>query len=457
MSGYDYKVAVVGGGTGGYECAIRCAQLGMSTVLIEKNVLGGTCLNIGCIPTKYFVHSAELARAMRTARRQGIDAGEPVIDMRKLVRNKDRTVSQLVDGVAYLLKKNGVTVMGGEAEFLGDHELTVGGERVSFENLVVATGSSSSYPPVPGIDQPGIMTSTELLSIDHVPESLAIVGGGVIGCELACVFNQFGTRVTIIGRRNHLIPGIDGDVADTLAFSLKSQGITVLTGAAVKGISKRGELFAVAADTASGEIEVVSAEVMVSAGRTGNCRGLEPLGLEMTKSYVNVDGHLRTNKPNIYAIGDITGKIQLAHVASAQGIAAAENIAGIPSGVDYGLVPSCIFTMPEIGTIGYTEERAAGEGIEVTVGKFPMAASGRARTMGQTEGFTKVVCEKESGRVIGASVIGPNATEIIGELTYIVTHGGTLRDITGTIHGHPTISETIMEAAHVALGEPISI
>lgn len=453
----DYNVAIVGGGTGGYEAAIRCAQLGMSTVLIEKDKLGGTCLNIGCIPTKYFVNSAELARRMRTARKQGIDAGEPVIDMKKLVRNKDRTVSQLVSGVAYLMQKNGIQVIHGKAAFVDEHQLSVNGQSLSFDSLILATGSSASLPPVPGAELEGIMSSTELLSIDHVPQSLAIVGGGVIGCELACVFNQFGTSVTVLGRRDHLIPGIDRDVADTLAVSLRSQGIKVLTGAAVSGIYRSDGGFTVTAETAEGRIEAKAAEVMISAGRRGNSQGLEPLGLTLNKSYVNIDEHMRTNKPHIYAIGDVTGKLLLAHVASAQGIAAAECIAGMDSRVDYSLAPSCIFTMPEIGAVGCTEERAAKEGIEVTIGKFPMSACGRARTMGEADGFTKLVCEKESGRVIGASVIGPHATEIIGELGYIISTGGTLKDIKRTIHGHPTITETIKEAAHAALGEPISI
>ncbi len=453
----DYDVAIVGAGTGGYEAAIRCAQLGLRTVIIEKNKLGGTCLNIGCIPTKYFVNGAELAKHMRTARKQGIDAGEPVIDMKKLVRNKDKTVNQLVSGVAYLMEKNGVKVIRGEAKFLGEHELSVNGESVSFDNLIIAVGSSPNLPPVPGAQLEDIMGSTELLSIDHVPESLAIVGGGVIGCELACVFNQFGSKVTVIGRRDHLIPGIDRDVADTLAVSMRSQGIDIITGAAVTGIAKKDGVFTVTADTAAGQIEHEAAEVMISAGRRGNIEGLEPLGLELNRSYITVDGHMRTSKPHIYAIGDVTGKIQLAHVASAQGIAAAENIAGMDSTVDYSLVPSCIFTMPEIGAIGCTEERAVKEGLDFGVGKFPMAACGRARTIGETDGFTKLVFDKSTGRVLGAAVIGPHATEIIGELGYIVTTGGTLKDIKRTIHGHPTVTETIKEAAHVALGEPISI
>ena len=452
-----YQVAIVGGGTGGYEAAIRCAQLGFSTVLVEKNKLGGTCLNIGCIPTKYLAHSAELAHEMKTCRKQGIDAGEPVIDIKKLIKYKDRVVSQLVAGVAHLMSKNGVTVLNGEAKFVDEHRLTVNGETVEFDNLIIATGSSPAVPPVPGMELPGIMSSTELLSIDHIPESMAIVGGGVIGCELACVFNEFGTKVSIIGRRDHLIPNIDMDVAENLGFAMKGAGVNVITGAAVKAVEKVGDMFVVKADTKDGEIAVKAKELMVSAGRRGNCEGLEPLGLTMNKSYVVIDEHMRTNKPHIYAIGDITGKIQLAHVASAQGFAAAENIAGMDSTVNYNAIPSCIYTLPEVGSVGYTEEKAQKEGIEYVIGKFPMAACGRARTMGATEGFTKIISEKATGKVIGAAIVGPFATEVLGELGYIVSTGGTLEDIKHTVHGHPTVTETVMEAAHIALGEPISI
>ena len=452
-----FDVAVVGGGTGGYECAIRCAQLGLKTVLVEKNKLGGTCLNIGCIPTKFFVHSAELTKKMRLARKQGIDAGEPVINIGKLTRNKDRIVSQLVAGVDYLLQQNGVTVIKGEAEFIDSKKLSVNGTQIGFKDLIIATGSSGAMPPVPGMDLEGIMTSTELLSIGHIPQSLVIVGGGVIGCELACVFNEFGTKVTIVGRRDHLIPGIDLDVAESLAYSMMSSGIKVITGAAVSGVSKRNGNFVVTADTKDGAIEVEAAEIMISAGRHGNCEGLESLGLKMTKSYVDIDEHMRTSKKHIYAIGDITGKIQLAHVASAQGIAAAENIAGIDSTVDYNCIPSCIYTIPEVASVGYTEEKAAKEGIDFASAKFPMAACGRAKTMNETEGFTKLIWEKETHRVIGAAVVGPHATEVIGELGYVVSVGGTLESIKHTVHGHPTINETVLEAAHLALGEPISI
>lgn len=453
----DYNVVVVGGGTGGYEAAIRCTQLGLSTALVEKDKLGGTCLNIGCIPTKAFAHSADLLKRLKTSRKLGIDAGEPVIDMQKLVRNKDKIVRTLVSGVGYLMQKHNIEVLNGEAVFVSDHEISVNGRAVSFDYLIIATGSSSSLPPVPGMELSGIMTSTEILSADHVPESLTIVGGGVIGCEIACIFNEFGSKVTVVGRRDHLLPGVDSDVAETLAYAMTCAGIGIITGAAVKGVEKRDGLFVVRADAADGPIEAASAELLVSAGRVGNSRGLEALGIELDKSYVRIDEHMRTNKPNIYAIGDITGKVQLAHVAAAQGIAAAENIAGGNSVINYDAIPSCIFTAPEVAAVGITEDRAKKEGRDCVIGKFPMRANGRAMTLYDTDGFTKLVCERSSGRILGASVIGAHATEIIGELCYAVTNGGTLESIRSTIHGHPTISETIREAAHAALGESIQI
>lgn len=452
-----YNTVIVGGGTGGYEAAIRCSQLGMSTALVEKNKMGGTCLNIGCIPTKAFAHSSDVLRNLKISRKLGIDSGELHIDIAKLVRNKDKIVKNLVAGVEYLMKKNNIAVYRGEAVFLNKHELAVNGEKLAFDNLIIATGSSGNMPPVTGMDLDGIMTSTEILSIDHIPESLLIIGGGVIGCEIACIFQEFGSKVTIVGRRDHLLPGIDRDVAETLAYTMTCAGIRVITGAAVKGVEKKNGVFCVKADTAQGEISASASELMVSAGRVGNSQGLKPLDLEMNKTYIRVDEHMRTNIPNIFAVGDITGKFQLAHVAAAQGIAAAENIAGLDSVINYNAIPSCIFTAPEVASVGITEERAKTEQIPVTIGKFPMAANGRAMTMYETDGFTKLVCKKDTGKVIGASVIGAHATEVIGELTYIVTVGGTLDDIKKTVHGHPTIYETIHEAAHVALGESMQI
>lgn len=454
---FDYDVVVVGGGPGGYEAAIRCSQLGKKTAIIEKDKLGGTCLNVGCIPTKTLVHNAEIIRSLKTAKRIGIDAGAAEVNIKNTIKNKNKVVSQLVGGVGYLMQKNNIKVYQGEAVFVNDNEITVDGESLSFEYLIIAIGSSNNIPPIPGLDSEGIMTSTEVLDIDHIPETLTIIGGGVIGCEIACVFSAFGSKVTVIEMMDHIVPNMDSEVSDTLKQCMESDKIKVLTGTRVNEVVKTENGYMVKASAKAENIEVETTDLMVSIGRRGNCEGLEPLGLKMDRTYICIDEHMKTNKENIYAIGDITGKIQLAHAASAQGIAAAENIAGGASSVDYGCIPSCIFTNPEISSVGITEDEARKQGLDIVTGQFPMMACGRAKTVGAKDGFTKLVADKTTGRVLGGSIVGPNASELIGEITYIVRSGGTLEDVKKTVHAHPTINETIMEAAHVALGEPISI
>ena len=452
-----FDLIIVGGGPGGYEAAIRGSQLGLNVALIEKDKMGGTCLNRGCIPTKAFVHSADFLRNLKISRKLGIDTGELNIDIPKLVYNKDKIVRSLVSGVEYLMKKNKVTVFHCEAEFLDSGEVRAGEEVLSFDDLIIATGSSAAMPPVPGIETEGVMTATEILNIDHLPKELTIIGGGVIGCELACVFNEFGSRVTIVEMLDRLLPMIDSDVSDVLTYAMNTEGIRIVTGASVSSIQKSNGLFTVNAMTKDGGKSFTSDELLVAAGRKANTKGLECLGLRMEKGYICIDEHMHTNVPHIYAIGDVTGGLQLAHVASAQGAAAAENICGHNVVLDYSTIPNCIFTVPEIAVVGMTEEHAKKEGIDYSIGKFPMRASGRAMTLYETDGFTKLICEKTGGKVLGAEIIGPNATEMIGELAYIIRTGGTAEDIHQTIHAHPTVSETIREAAGIIIGKPMSI
>ena len=452
-----FDLLIVGGGPGGYEAAIRGAQLGLDVALIEKDKMGGTCLNRGCIPTKAFVHSADFLRNLKISRKLGIDTGELNLDIAKLVFNKDKIVRSLVSGVEYLMKKNKVTVFRSEAEFLDSRQVRAGEEILDFDDLIIATGSSAVMPPISGIGAEGVMTATEILNIDHLPKELTIIGGGVIGCELACVFNEFGSHVTVVEMLDRLLPAVDSDIADVLTYAMNTEGIQVVTGASISSIEKSGGLFRINAMTKEGSRTFTSDELLVAAGRKGNTKGLERLGLRMEKGYICIDEHMRTNVPHVYAIGDVTGGLQLAHVASAQGAAAAENICGHDAVINYDAVPNCIFTVPEIAAVGMTEERAKQTGISYTVGKFPMRASGRAMTLYETDGFTKLICEKESGRLLGAEIIGPNATEMICELAYAVRTKGTAEDLHQTIHPHPTVSETIREAAGIVVGKPMSI
>lgn len=454
MSVYD--VAIIGAGPGGYVAAIRCAQLGMSTVIIEKDKIGGTCLNVGCIPMKALVHNAEIIHDIKSAKKRGIVVDAPQVNIKDTMKMKNRVVSQLTGGVEMLLKGNKVTVLHGEAVVKSEHSIMVGDQEISCENLIIATGSSNAVPPIPGLKDEGILTSTELLEIDHIPETLCIIGGGVIGCELATAFSAFGTRVTIVEMMPRLVPNMDKEVSEILRASLGSERVSVKVNSKVTEVCREEDKYIVKVSGESDESIEVD-KVLVSIGRKGNSEGLECLGLEIERGYIKTDEHMRTNIANVYAIGDITGTILLAHVASTQGIVAAESIAKLPAEMKYDCVPSCIYTIPEIGAVGLTEEAAIAAGYDIVVGNFPMAACGRAKAMGELTGFTKIVAEKSSGKVLGACIVGPSATEIIGELVYVIRTGGTLEDIKHTIHAHPTITETILEAAHVALGEPIHI
>jgi dihydrolipoamide dehydrogenase len=453
-----YDVAVIGAGPGGYVAAIRSAQLGLKTAIIEKNKVGGTCLNVGCIPTKALVKNAELLHEIRHAGGRGLMIPEPEIDMPGTVKMKNGIVNQLAGGVQMLLKANGVEIIKGEAEVLPGSRLSVAGGEISFSDLIIATGSSNFAPPIPGLDSPGILASTEILDLDHVPESLAIIGGGVIGCEFATVFSSFGTKVTVIEMMQDIVPMMDRDISDTLKKSLKADGINILTNCKVDEVRKERNGYQVRI-TGGREETIEVSDVLVSVGRSANLKGLEALGLDMDlgNKYIKINDRLETSTEHVYAIGDVTGKMMLAHVASAQGIAAAENIAGKQTLMSYDVVPSCVYTIPEIGSVGLTEEKAGEMYGELLVGKFPMAACGKALVMGETTGFTKLIADRKSEKVLGCHIIGPNATELIGQVASVMKKGGTLTDIRETIHAHPTVSETILEAAHLALGEPIHI
>ena len=451
----QYNVAIIGGGPGGYVAAIRSAQLGLKTVLIEEFKVGGTCLNIGCIPTKTLVKNAEILHDLKRAKERGIEVSQPKVNMPKAVRMKDMVVNQLTGGVQFLLQKNGVTIINARARVVSDHALTAGGEEITFDNLIIATGSSNFIPPVPGMDDKDILTSTELLDIDHVPESLTIIGGGVIGCEFASIFNEFGCKVTIVEMMADIVPNMDRDISSALAFSMNQEGIAVKTGCKVTEVRKTGDSFDIIMEE-GGEIKSVhSEEVLVSVGRKANTAGIESLELEYEKGYIKTDHHMRTSKEHIYAIGDVTGRIQLAHVASAQGVTAAENIAGKDSAMSYDLVPSCIFTIPEIGSVGMTEEQARKEGIQVIAKKFPYSACGKALAMGAPDGFVKIIADGETNKLLGCHIIGHTAAELISEAAAVMHFDGTVEDIDKTIHAHPTLSETVSEAALLALGRPI--
>lgn len=455
-----YDIVVLGGGPGGYVAAIRAAQLGAKVALIEKTSVGGTCLNVGCIPTKTMVKGAEIIHNIKSAGRKGIKVGEAQVDMAQVVQNKNSVVKQLVGGVTGILKSNNVKIYSGKGHVNKNKTVDIldgtdKGQVISYGKLIIATGSTPLVPPIPGLDLPGIMTSTEILDIEEVPKELVIIGGGVIGCEFATIFSTFGSKVTIVEMQENLLPNLDKEVAQTLKKSFQKSSVEVHTSAKVEKVEKKDGKYTV---HISGDksIEIEADKVLVSIGRKTCLEGLEDLGLDMDR-VVKVDDYLKTSIEDVYAIGDVTGKFQLAHVASAQGIKAAENAMGGSEKMNYNIVPSCIFTIPEIGCVGLTEEEARKKYGDIRVGKFPMSASGKALAMGETEGFVKVIADKKYGEILGVHIIGASATEVIAEAVAVMKLEGTLEELINTIHAHPTIAETIMEAAHCALGEPIHL
>jgi len=447
----EFDVAVTGGGPGGYVAAIRAAQLGQSVCLIEKDQLGGTCLNRGCIPTKALVASMQALAMARRLAEFGVEAGEVRAHFDKMVARKNQVVSRLRAGIGFLLKKNKVTLIAGTGRLAGTGRVEVqakdGPAEVKARNMIIATGSKPMVFPSFGYDGRTIITSDEALDFQDVPERLLIVGGGVIGCEFAFIFSSLGSRVTVVDIMPTVLPMEDPDSAAAVAASLKKRDVEVRTGVKIEDISADGDGAVATLDT--GE-RLAASRVLLSVGRRPNSEGmgLEGAGVEMGKrGEVMVNDRMGTNVPGIYAIGDVVGKVMLAHVASAQGLVAAHNIAGAERRMSYGAVPSAIFTSPEVASVGLNERQAKEEGLDVRVGKFPFTASGKALAMGEAEGFVKVIADGSTDRILGIHIVGPHATELIPEPTAAVRMKMTVGEFAKTIHAHPTLAEGLGEAA----------
>jgi len=455
-----YNIVVIGAGPGGYVAAVRAAQLGAKVAVIEKDEVGGTCLNRGCIPTKTLAYGAELLNNIRRASEFGIATGEVKVDFSRLVERKNKVVSQLVMGVNYLIKKNKIDLIKGTARLQAPGKVRVtlaDGEKaiLTTENIIIATGTEPALMPALGYDGKLVLTSNEALNITGVPEKMLVIGGGVIGCEFASIFNALGAKVTVLEVMPSILPAVDQEVAKTMQGLLKRQGITVKTKANILEVKKSAGT--VTAVLESGE-EVTAGRALVSIGRTMNSRGLglEEAGVALgRRGEVIVNGKLETGVTGIYAIGDVTGKIQLAHVASAQGLVAVDNILGRPREMDYRAIPNCIFTSPEAAGVGLTTQEAQEKGIDVITGKFSFIASGKAKAMGETSGFVKIVADPESDRVLGVHIAGPHATDLIAEAVLAVKMSVTVKQLTETMHAHPTLSEAVLEAAEAVHGMSI--
>ncbi|WP_373483634.1 dihydrolipoyl dehydrogenase [Acetobacterium sp.] len=444
-----YDVAVLGGGPGGYEAAIRCSQYGLKTVLIEARELGGTCLNRGCIPTKALLHGAEFYDEAKSAQEFGVLFDNLAFDYQKLAVYKEKIVSRLRKGIEGLEKAHGVTIIKGFGALKNANEIAVNGETVVADHIILATGSSPFLPPIPGVDNKSVMTSDEVLEMKQCPESLVIIGGGIIGIEFATLYASLGKKVTVLEMQPDILKGIDKEIVKELSQILKRKGVQIIAGAKVTGIEEAEEI-TVNYEKDGQPSSAAGACCIVSVGRKAQIDqiGLDAVGIKRHGGFVEVDAYLRTNIPNIYAIGDITGKIQLAHVATKQGMVAAANISGKQQRMKYEVVPSCLYSNPEIAWIGLSEEEAIKAGKHIKIGRYGVGGNGKSSVMGHSKGLIKLVCDHATGEVYGAQIMAPRATDMIGEIAVIMECEGTIEELSDAIHPHPTVCEIIVEAAH---------
>ena len=464
-----YQLIIIGGGPGGYTAAIRGAQLGLRTALVEERELGGTCLNRGCIPTKALLHSAELYRAAKDDFSQlGIQLSGLDYDGEQLYARKEQVVTNLRDGVAQLIKANRVDFYAGHGQILGQGRVLVQpkegeAQELETDNILIASGSVPVCPPIPGIESPGVVSSDQLLEGSGVlvegklPQRLTIIGGGVIGCEFAGVFSALGSSVTIVEFLDRLVPTVDKDISQNLAMIMKKRGVSVHTSSKVTAIEPSAEGLVCRFEGKKGEEQAVSDLILVSTGRRANTAGLLAEGVELNteRGLILVDEQFRTSMPGVYAIGDVIGGIQLAHKAEAEGQAAVAIIAGEKPETRLDLIPSCIYTDPEIACVGLTEAAAKEQGRAVKIGKFMMAANGKTQIAMSERGFIKLVFDEESEALLGAAMMCCRATDMLSELTTAISQGLTIHQLAAVVRPHPTFNEAVTEAVEAALGRSI--
>ena len=442
-------VVVIGGGPGGYVAAIHAAHLGAQVALIEKDRLGGTCLNRGCIPTKALVRSAEIFRETKRADEFGLEIGSVKANLPRIIARKRKVVDTLVSGVEQLIKANKVSLHHGIGRLVSPRLVKVNTTELAAGKIIVATGSESALLPIEGLDLAGVLTTDDILELEELPESLVVIGGSHVGVEFASIFNALGTKVTIVKRRPLLLEPVDQEIGRRFAQLLSKQGIRVITGAAVKAIVRDKALLRVIWDTSGGEEGIHGQIVLMATGRRPYSKevGCSEIGLKMEEGAISVNEHLETNIEGVYAIGDVLGRHMLAHVASYEGEVAVENALGRRRQADYRAVPTCIFTYPEIAGVGITEQDARNSNIPHKVSKFPFAACGRAVTMGETIGMVKMISDASDGKVVGVHIMGSHASDLIAEGALAVQLGATARDLARTIHAHPTLPEAVHETA----------
>jgi len=452
------KIIIIGAGPGGYETAVLAAKRGVEVVLVEAGHVGGTCLNEGCIPTKSFCRNAEMLDGLREAESFGITGLDFKFDFKSVVSRKNSVVEQLRGGVEGLLGHKNITLVRGKASFKDTHTVSVipnGSEETpqeySADYIIIATGSTSASLPVPGADLPGVMTSREILDVEDAPQRLCVIGGGVIGLEFASVFRSFGSEVTVLEYCRDILPRFDTDLAKRLKQSLGKRGIEINTQAQVTGIEHDGTEYKVTYVRKGKEEFVLADKVLMAVGRKANVASLNltDIGVAFTPRGILVDDKtMQTNVPHIYAVGDINGRMMLAHAATFQGIVALDHIMGVENHIDLNVMPAAVFTSPEAASVGMTEDECKEKCIPVRCLKSFFRANGKAVTMGETDGFCKLVVSGESGIILGCHLFGPHASDIVQEICAVINRRMTLDEFKDIIHTHPTLTEVLQSAAH---------
>tara|TARA_Y100001001_G_scaffold153780_1_gene167775 strand:- start:6399 stop:7781 length:1383 start_codon:yes stop_codon:yes gene_type:complete len=458
----DFDVVVLGAGPGGYVAAIRAAQLGLKTAIIEKDSVGGVCLNWGCIPSKSLLRNAEVLNLVNNAEEFGITFENLTYDFSKAISRSREVVDKLTSGVRFLLNKNQVQLIEGTGKLIGPHEIETMEDNRKFtsENIIIATGARQRDIDSMPIDHHVVINSRDALSMSEIPDDITIIGGGATGVEFAHIYRSYGAKVTIVEMMDRIIPNEDSEISDSLKKSFAEREIDIKVGVAVKSIQASNGTALVTLVENEEEHLITSDKVLVAVGVQANTDGigLEKAGITTNKGFISIGENMETNVSGVYAIGDVTGKMLLAHVASAQAVTAVEYIAGLnPAPLDYQLMPRAIYCEPQVASFGMTEAQAKDHGIETQIGRFPFSASGKAIALGHTEGIVKLVIDPEIGEILGAHMIGPEVTELLAELSMTKLLEGTTTELGWLVHPHPTISETLKEAALDSTGEAIHI
>jgi len=459
----EKDVVVIGGGPAGYIAAIRASQLGARVTLVEKEKLGGACLHRACVPTKFLLKTVERYHAIKNAEQYGVSINGVNIDLSKVQTRKNAVISQLLDGIKNLMTMNTIEVISGKAKLkpLKQIEIDSGQEpkiTIQARKIILTTGSHPKVLPIPGADAPDIFNPEQILNMEQVPDSLIFIGGGVVGIEMATILAGLGCKVSVVEIMPHILPGEDAELVKILERALKRDGVKIYTGTRVTHIegAEDNKQVSIASDHSESKLEARAVAIAVGYRPYLEGLGLAQTGIATINSGIQTNQHMETSVPDIYAAGDVTGGMMLAYVAMAEGIAAAENAMGIEAKIDYQAVPRCIFSSPEIASVGLTEDEALAQGHQIQCGRFPFSANSAAAIMGESRGMVKIITEQDSGQVLGIHIIGPEAVNLIGEATLAMKMGATAKDIQATIHAHPTLSEAFWEASLDITGEALN-